>query len=172
MENVHLLQSTSSTEGKKTPFTDSLFPEPDLQSWVCNADAFGTVGMGISQRNLQIIGVLYQMGHSSAGPLPWETSCPAGNPSVLLTSHENLEELSHPTQRGSFMDFSRGGCACVSVGTSVLGLSRNEVNVEGEMETTPWSLRSPSVQLGFPLALDWKWHLYEHLRWKGMMFIE
>lgn len=92
--------------------------------------------MRISQRNLQIIRVLYQVGHSSAGPLLWEISCPAGNPSVLLTSHENLEELSHPIQRG-FMDFSRGGCACVSVGTSVLGLSRNEVNVEVEMEATP-----------------------------------
>lgn len=46
----------------------------------------------------------------------------------------------------------------------MLGLSRNEVNVEGEMEATPQSLQSPSVQLGFPLALDWKWHLCEHLR--------
>lgn len=35
------------------------------------------------------------------------------------------------------MDLSRGSSACVSAGTSVLGLSRNEVNVEGEMEGTP-----------------------------------
>lgn len=31
MENVHLLQSLSSAEGK-TPFTDSFFPKPDLQA--------------------------------------------------------------------------------------------------------------------------------------------
>lgn len=163
MENVHLLQSTSSTEGKKTHLQTASFLSQIFKAECVMLMLLGQWGWEFHRETCKS-SVLYQMGPSSAGPLPWETSCPAGNPSVLLTSHENLEELSHPTQRGSFMDFSRGGCACVSVGTSVLGLSRNEVNVEGEMETTPRSLRSPSVQLGFPLALDWKWHLYEHLR--------
>lgn len=66
-------------------------------------------------------------------------------------------------QRGLCLCFCRYICA---------GLSRNEVNVEGGMGATPKSLQSPSVQLGFPLSLGWKWHLCEHFRWKGIMFIE